>query len=162
MKEVLNTAINSVSTVLGHTKAWTKMNSPEIMLFAGIGAGIGALITTQRATLKVDSVKKARDEKKEELEGERAVLKGQLDQLNADLEEISENLENIEKKIDVKYEEIESLTLKFKNSICHVAGSCFFFSFTICFIVFNPCFNVILSSNASITPPLCFFIASSA
>ena len=67
MKEVLNTAINSVSTVLGHTKAWTKMNSPEIMLFAGIGAGIGALITTQRATLKVDSVKKERDEKKEKI-----------------------------------------------------------------------------------------------
>ena len=67
MKEVLNTAINSVSTVLGHTKAWTKMNSPEIMLFVGIGAGIGALITTQRATLKVDSVKKERDEKKEKI-----------------------------------------------------------------------------------------------
>lgn len=67
MKEVLNTAINSVSTVLGHTKAWTKMNSPEIMLFAGIGAGIGALVMTQRATLKVDSVKKERDEKKEKI-----------------------------------------------------------------------------------------------
>lgn len=67
MKEVLNTAVNSVSTVLGHTKAWTKMNSPEIMLFVGIGAGIGALITTQRATLKVDSVKKERDEKKEKI-----------------------------------------------------------------------------------------------
>ena len=65
--KVLNTAINSVSTVLGHTKTWTKMNSPEIMLFAGIGTGIGALITTQRATLKVDSVKKARDEKKEKI-----------------------------------------------------------------------------------------------
>lgn len=65
--KVLNTAINSLSTVLGHTKTWTKMNSPEIMLFAGIGAGIGALITTQRATLKVDSVKKARDEKKEKI-----------------------------------------------------------------------------------------------
>ena len=67
MKEVLNTAVNSVSIVLGHTKAWTKMNSPEIMLFAGIGAGIGALITTQKATLKVVSVKKARDEKKEKI-----------------------------------------------------------------------------------------------
>lgn len=67
MKEVLSTAVNSLSTIVGHTKAWTKMNSPEIMLFAGIGAGIGALITTQRATLKVDSVKKARDEKKEKI-----------------------------------------------------------------------------------------------
>ena len=67
MKEVLSTAVNSVSTVLGHTKAWTKMNSPEIMLFAGIGAGIGALVMTQRATLKVDSVKKTRDEKKEKI-----------------------------------------------------------------------------------------------
>ena len=38
--KALDTAINSVSTVLGHTKAWTKMNSPEIMLFVGIGAGI--------------------------------------------------------------------------------------------------------------------------
>lgn len=65
--KALDTAVNSVSTVLGHTKAWTKMNSPEIMLFVGIGAGIGALITTQRATLKVDSVKKARDEKKEKI-----------------------------------------------------------------------------------------------
>jgi len=65
--KALDTAINSVSTVLGHTKAWTKMNSPEIMLFVGIGAGIGALITTQRATLKVDSVKKVHDEKKEKI-----------------------------------------------------------------------------------------------
>lgn len=65
--KALDTAVNSLSTVLGHTKAWTKMNSPEIMLFAGIGAGIGALITTQRATLKVDSVKKSRDEKKEKI-----------------------------------------------------------------------------------------------
>lgn len=67
MKEVLSTAVTSVSTVLGHTKTWTKMNSPEIMLFVGIGAGIGALITTQRATLKVDSVKKEHDEKKEKI-----------------------------------------------------------------------------------------------
>ena len=59
MKEVLNAAVTSVSTVLGHTKAWTKMNSSEIMLFAGIGAGIGALVTTQRATLKVTTVKRA-------------------------------------------------------------------------------------------------------
>ena len=65
--KALDTAVNSLSTVLGHTKAWTKMNSPEIMLFVGIGAGIGALITTQRATLKVDSVKKASDEKKEKI-----------------------------------------------------------------------------------------------
>lgn len=65
--KVLDTAVNSLSTVVGHTKAWTKMNSPEIMLFAGIGAGIGALIMTQRATLKVDSVKKVRDEKKEKI-----------------------------------------------------------------------------------------------
>ena len=67
MKEVLNTAVNSLLTVVGHTKTWTKMNSPEIMLFTGIGAGIGALVMTQRATLKVDSVKKARDEKKEKI-----------------------------------------------------------------------------------------------
>lgn len=65
--KVLDTAVNSLSTVVGHTKAWTKMNSPEIMLFAGIGAGIGALVMTQRATLKVDSVKKACDEKKEKI-----------------------------------------------------------------------------------------------
>ena len=67
MKEVLNTAVNSLSAIVGHTKAWTKMNSPEIMLFAGIGAGIGALVMTQRATLKVDNVKKAHDEKKEKI-----------------------------------------------------------------------------------------------
>lgn len=65
--KLLDTAVTSLSTVVGHTKAWTKMNSPEIMLFAGIGAGIGALVMTQRATLKVDSVKKARDEKKEKI-----------------------------------------------------------------------------------------------
>lgn len=55
--KALDTAVTSLSTVVGHAKAWTKMNSPEIMLFAGIGAGIGALITTQRATLKVETVK---------------------------------------------------------------------------------------------------------
>ena len=55
--KALDTAVTSLSTVVGHTKAWTKMNSPEIMLFAGIGAGIGALIMTQRATLKVSEVK---------------------------------------------------------------------------------------------------------
>lgn len=55
--KALDTAVTSLSTVVGHTKAWTKMNSPEIMLFAGIGAGIGALIMTQRATLKVETVK---------------------------------------------------------------------------------------------------------
>ena len=55
--KVLNAAVTSLSTVVGHTKTWTKMNSPEIMLFAGIGAGIGALIMTQRATLKVETVK---------------------------------------------------------------------------------------------------------
>ena len=49
MKEVLNAAVTSVSTVLGHTKAWTKMNSPEIMLFAGIGAGIGIGVATNGA-----------------------------------------------------------------------------------------------------------------
>lgn len=65
--KALETAVTSVSTVLGHTKAWTKMNSPEIMLFVGIGAGIGALITTQRATLKVDVVKKAHNDKKEQI-----------------------------------------------------------------------------------------------
>lgn len=67
MKEVLNTAVTSLSTVVGHTKAWTKMNSPEIMLFAGIGAGIGALIMTQRATLKVDSVKMKHEKKREKI-----------------------------------------------------------------------------------------------
>ena len=67
MKEVLNTAVNSLLTVVGHTKTWTKMNSPEIMLFTGIGAGIGALVMTQKATLKVDSVKKAHNEKKEKI-----------------------------------------------------------------------------------------------
>lgn len=55
--KALDTAATSLSTVVGHTKAWTKMNSPEIMLFAGIGAGIGALIMTHRATLKVSEVK---------------------------------------------------------------------------------------------------------
>ena len=65
--KLLDTAVNSVSTVLGHTKTWTKMNSPEIMLFAGIGAGIGALVMTQKATLKVDNVKKVHDEKKEKI-----------------------------------------------------------------------------------------------
>ena len=35
--KALDTAVTSLSTVVGHTKAWTKMNSPEIMLFAGIG-----------------------------------------------------------------------------------------------------------------------------
>lgn len=55
--KALDTAVTSLSTVVGHTKAWTKMNSPEIMLFAGIGVGIGALIMTQRATLKVETVK---------------------------------------------------------------------------------------------------------
>ena len=55
--KLLDTAVTSLSTVVGHTKTWTKMNSPEIMLFAGIGAGIGALVMTQRATLKVDNVK---------------------------------------------------------------------------------------------------------
>ena len=67
MKEALNTAVNSLLTVVGHTKTWTKINSPEIMLFTGIGAGIGALVMTQRATLKVDNVKKAHDEKKEKI-----------------------------------------------------------------------------------------------
>lgn len=65
--KLLDTAVNSLSTVLGHTKTWTKMNSPEIMLFAGIGAGIGALVMTQKATLKVDNVKKAHNEKKEKI-----------------------------------------------------------------------------------------------
>ena len=65
--KLLDTAVNGLSTVIGHTKAWTKMNSPEIMLFAGIGAGIGALVMTQRATLKVEYVKKAHDEKKEKI-----------------------------------------------------------------------------------------------
>ena len=65
--KLLDTAVNSLSTVVGHTKTWTKMNSPEIMLFAGIGAGIGALVMTQRATLKVDNVKKAHNEKKEKI-----------------------------------------------------------------------------------------------
>ena len=46
--KALDSAVNSLSTVLGHTKAWTKMNSPEIMLFTGIGAGISALVMTQR------------------------------------------------------------------------------------------------------------------
>lgn len=67
MKEVLNAAVTSVSTVLGHTKAWTNMNSPEIMLFAGIGAGIGALITTHRATLKVETVKSNEEETKKKI-----------------------------------------------------------------------------------------------
>ena len=67
MKEVLNTAVNSLLTVVGHTKTWTKMNSPENMLFTGIGAGIGDLVMTQKATLKVDSVKKAQNEKKEKI-----------------------------------------------------------------------------------------------
>jgi hypothetical protein len=67
MKEVLNTAVTSLSTVLGHTKTWAKMNSPEIMLFAGIGAGIGALITTQRATLKVATVKSNEEETKKKI-----------------------------------------------------------------------------------------------
>ena len=65
--KLLDTAVNSLSTVVGHTKTWTKMNSPEIMLFAGIGAGIGALVMTQKATLKVDNVKKAHNEKKEKI-----------------------------------------------------------------------------------------------
>ena len=65
--KLLDTAVNSLSTVLGHTKTWTKINSPEIMLFAGIGAGIGALVMTQKATLKVDNVKKAHNEKKEKI-----------------------------------------------------------------------------------------------
>ena len=65
--KLLDTAVNGLSTVVGHTKAWTKMNSPEIMLFAGIGAGIGALVMTQRATLKVEYVKKTHDEKKEKI-----------------------------------------------------------------------------------------------
>lgn len=55
--KALDTAVTSLSTVVGHTKTWAKMNSPEIMLFAGIGASIGALIMTQRATLKVATVK---------------------------------------------------------------------------------------------------------
>lgn len=55
--KALDTAVTSLSTVVGHTKTWTKMNSPEIMLIAGIGAGIGALVMTQRATLKVATVK---------------------------------------------------------------------------------------------------------
>ena len=55
--KALDTAVTSLSTVVGHTKTWTKMNYPEIMLIAGIGAGIGALIMTQRATLKVATVK---------------------------------------------------------------------------------------------------------
>lgn len=55
--KVLDTAVTSLSTIVGHTKTWTKMNSPEIMLIAGIGAGIGALVMTQRATLKVATVK---------------------------------------------------------------------------------------------------------
>ena len=67
MKEVLNAAVTSLSTVVGHTKTWTKMNSPEIMLFAGIGAGIGALITTQRATLKVATVKSNEEETKKKI-----------------------------------------------------------------------------------------------
>ena len=55
--KALDTAVTSLSTIVGHTKTWTKMNYPEIMLIAGIGAGIGALIMTQRATLKVATVK---------------------------------------------------------------------------------------------------------
>lgn len=62
--KALGTAVNSITTAVGHTKAWAKMNSPEIMLFAGLAAGVGALITTQRATLKVDAVKKTVDDKK--------------------------------------------------------------------------------------------------
>lgn len=65
--KLLDTAVNSLSTVVGHTKTWAKINSPEIMLFTGIGAGIGALVMTQKATLKVDSVKKAHNEKKEKI-----------------------------------------------------------------------------------------------
>ena len=60
----------------------------------------------------------------------------------------------------VKYEDTESRNFKFKNSIFQVAGSCFFFSLVNCSMVFNSCLIAILSSNASIKPPLCFFIAS--
>ena len=62
--KALGTAVNSITTAVGHTKTWAKMNSPEIMLFAGLAAGVGALITTQRATLKVDTLKKTVDDKK--------------------------------------------------------------------------------------------------
>lgn len=64
--KALDTAVTSLSTVIGHTKTWAKMNSSEIMLFAGIGAGIGALITTHRATLKVATVKSNEEETKKE------------------------------------------------------------------------------------------------
>ena len=65
--KALDTAVTSLSTVVGHTKAWTKMNSPEIMLIAGIGAGIGALIMTQRATLKVAAVQRNEEATKQKI-----------------------------------------------------------------------------------------------
>lgn len=71
--KALDTAVTSLSTVVGHTKAWIKMNSPEIMLFAGIGAGIGALIMTQRATLKVETVKSKEEATKQKIAEKAAI-----------------------------------------------------------------------------------------
>ena len=80
--KALDTAVTSLSTVVGHTKAWTKMNSPEIMLFAGIGAGIGALIMTQRATLKVSEVKANEEAIKKNIAEKAAMYEEDPDSLN--------------------------------------------------------------------------------
>lgn len=80
--KALDTAVTSLSTVVGHTKAWTKMNSPEIMLFAGIGAGIGALIMTHRATLKVLEVKANEEAIKKNIAEKAAMYEEDPDSLN--------------------------------------------------------------------------------
>lgn len=80
--KALDTAVTSLSTVVGHTKAWTKMNSPEIMLIAGIGAGIGALIMTQRATLKVTKVKENEETIKKNIAEKAALYEEDPDSLD--------------------------------------------------------------------------------
>ena len=80
--KALDTAVTSLSTVVGHTKTWTKMNYPEIMLIAGIGAGIGALIMTQRATLKVETVKSKEEATKQKIAEKAAMYEEDPDSLD--------------------------------------------------------------------------------
>lgn len=65
--KVIETISNSAACIIGSSKTWVKMNSPEIMLFTGLAAGVGAIVMTQRATLKVDAVKRDADEKKQKI-----------------------------------------------------------------------------------------------
>lgn len=47
---------NAFMTGVGHTKTFAVKNAPELMIFGGIAAGIGAVVTSYKAGTKADSL----------------------------------------------------------------------------------------------------------